>query len=1042
VCHPADVKGADGPIDFGAYCWIDFSPMSLSQAKSTSGQNFRVDLRGGAYLTFALRIIPGNTAGANMYARTVPSWTGAAFGNSAFNNIPGSPILYQDVNNQNNPRDTVRLSSITLHANGSTELPFVFVAADGESSNNGESIAFTTTGTAWALVSAPGISNPARNMPILAPATAVGNSTGSQTVNIAGVAAGSGGGVGSYVFTTDNSPGTVTAALEGNGLQGVLFGLKYHTIGLSLTKTHVGDFKVGETGTYTINVANTVVQPQVNPPSTPQPVRVVDTLPAGLTYASAGGTGWSCSNVGQVVTCNTTSLQDLTYTRTFPPLSINVTVDANATSPLVNTAVVSDPTETTLVYNVCETEGNGVCPNSATNTTGDETVVLRSDLSGSTKAVVDVNGGDANPGDTLRYTITLVESAGVAASNVTFTDPRPANTTFGGALHAGTTCTGTDTSTSTLARMTGITVPAGGSCTVVFDVTINAGVTPGAIIDNTATIASTTGTGATPTAPPVMVAQSAIASSGNKVLYVYDNLALTRTPQATSNTNGVSIGNGGNSTWTLTPAIASGKSLVLSAGAVAVSLRIRCTGSFWCGLGNQSTSVQLRRGATVLGTSAAQNVQNEDFASRTFTITLASGQTIAAGETLSIRVLNGGGGWTPQPIAVAQYNGGASTVTFATSTVVNVDSVTLYSAVHPSTATKAQYVQGDTVWIRAVISDPFGGQDVSGARLRLVDAVGTVLVNDVAMTARTAGTGGATRIFEGSYTIPANPRVGTWTAKVTGIEGTELDGSGNPAVTHSRNQAVPVHGRITLAKTWSGATAGNAVALAIAGGSSTTPGTSTAPSTTTPAVASAPASATITLSESFTTGLAGNYSPSLLCTRSKDSVVVPVTGTGLSRTITMPNDSAVACVWSNTWTVPLTVVKLSTVISDPVNGTVNPKAIPGAVVEYQIIVTNPATNPVDADTVFLTDAVSDQLEFWAGDIGGPGPVRFVDGVPASGLSFSAADVAFSDNGGSTWTYVPSGSTTDPAVDAIRVNPKGVFNANNAQFTVRFRARIK
>src|SRR5690606_13978833 len=259
---------------------------------------------------------------------------------------------------------------------------------------NGESISFTTTGTAWALVSAPGISNPARNMPILTPATAVGNSTGSQTVNIAGVVAGSGGGVGSYVFTTDNSPGTVTAELEGNGLQGVLFGLKYHTIGLSLTKGHVGNFTVGGTGTYTINVTNTVVQPQVNPPDTPQPVRVVDTLPVGLTYASAGGTGWSCSNVGQVVTCDTTTLQDLTYTRTFPPLSINVTVDGNATSPLIYHAVVSDPTTSTLVFNVCETENNGVCPNSATNTTGDETVILRSNLSGSVKNVVDLNGGD------------------------------------------------------------------------------------------------------------------------------------------------------------------------------------------------------------------------------------------------------------------------------------------------------------------------------------------------------------------------------------------------------------------------------------------------------------------------------------------------------------------------------------------------------------------------------------------------------------------------------------------------------------------------
>src|SRR5690606_32367022 len=164
-----------------------------------------------------------------------------------------------------------------------------------------------------------------------------------------------------------------------------------------------------------------------------------------------------------------------------------------------------------------------------------------------------------------------------------------------------------------------------------------------------------------------------------------------------------------------------------------------------------------------------------------------------------------------------------------------------------------------------------------------------------------------------------------------------LDGNGNPAVTHARNQAVPVHGLVTVGKTWNGATAGNAVSLTVTGGSTTTAGTSTAPSTTTQAVASAAASATLTLSEAFTSGNPGNYTPSLVCTRSRDSVAVPVNGNGLSRTITMPNDSAVACVWTNTRTTPLTVVKLSTVLSDPVNGATNPKAIPGALVEYQII---------------------------------------------------------------------------------------------------------
>src|SRR5690606_17727456 len=166
-----------------------------------------------------------------------------------FSSIRRHTIFSRDWSSDVCSSDLVTLSGLTLHDNGSTELPFVFVAADGESSNAGETLSFTTSGAAWSLVSAPGESNPARNMPILSPATMVGNSTGVQTVDIAGTDAGPDG-EGSYVFTTDNSPGTVTATMQGNGLQGVLFGVKYHTIGLSLTKTHVGAFKAGGTGTY------------------------------------------------------------------------------------------------------------------------------------------------------------------------------------------------------------------------------------------------------------------------------------------------------------------------------------------------------------------------------------------------------------------------------------------------------------------------------------------------------------------------------------------------------------------------------------------------------------------------------------------------------------------------------------------------------------------------------------------------------------------------------------------------------------------------
>jgi uncharacterized repeat protein (TIGR01451 family) len=161
----------------------------------------------------------------------------------------------------------------------------------------------------------------------------------------------------------------------------------------------------------------------------------------------------------------------------------------------------------------------------------------------------------------------------------------------------------------------------------------------------------------------------------------------------------------------------------------------------------------------------------------------------------------------------------------------------------------------------------------------------------------------------------------------------------------------------------------------------------------------------------------------------------------------------VNCTWDNSKTVPLTVVKLSAVYSDPVNGTVDPKAIPGAVVEYQVIVTNPAANPVDADTVFVRDPLPPELMLRVSDLGaaGSGPVSFTDGSPPSGMSYTfgalanlADDLQFSNDHGATWNYVPTPDADgyDGAVTGLRVNPKGTFRAGGGQFTLKFRAMVR
>lgn len=61
----------------------------------------------------------------------------------------------------------------------------------------------------------------------------------------------------------------------------------------------------------------------------------------------------------------------------------------------------------------------------------------------------------------------------------------------------------------------------------------------------------------------------------------------------------------------------------------------------------------------------------------------------------------------------------------------------------------------------------------------------------------------------------------------------------------------------------------------------------------------------------------------------------------------------------------LTISKLSTVISDPVNGTTNPKLIPGATIEYCIVVSN-AAGSATATSVAISDPLPTTVTYSSG----------------------------------------------------------------------------
>lgn len=150
-----------------------------------------------------------------------------------------------------------------------------------------------------------------------------------------------------------------------------------------------------------------------------------------------------------------------------------------------------------------------------------------------------------------------------------------------------------------------------------------------------------------------------------------------------------------------------------------------------------------------------------------------------------------------------------------------------------------------------------------------------------------------------------------------------------------------------------------------------------------------------------------------------------------------------------------THLKTVAVLSDPVSGAVNPHYIPGAVVEYALLVTNSGVGPSQDNTFSIVDPVPANTVLFSGNVSGGAPYLFTGSVaPASGLTcpFVAltnfADcIDFSSDGGTTWAYVPNGGY-DPAVTHIRFRPGGRFNGDaplgspSPNIELRFRVQVK
>ena len=212
TCAPAAVKGT-APNDYQSYCWLDFNGYSDALAQG-AGQPFNFTLPDGSSLALTLNVSTDKTSPA-LAPHAVPSWSGSAIGHSGFNNIPGKPVLYETVTGST---VHIALSNIVVTpppGSGAT-VSYAIIGADGESSNQNESLTFTTNAQPWVQVATirQGTAFPTIS------------GLGSATVKETGVA----GTVGSFAFASFNNPTQISNIAVGGGLQGPMFAIRYASL--------------------------------------------------------------------------------------------------------------------------------------------------------------------------------------------------------------------------------------------------------------------------------------------------------------------------------------------------------------------------------------------------------------------------------------------------------------------------------------------------------------------------------------------------------------------------------------------------------------------------------------------------------------------------------------------------------------------------------------------------------------------------------------------------------------------------------------------
>ncbi|WP_426625741.1 DUF7507 domain-containing protein [Leifsonia sp. McL0607] len=318
-------------------CWLDMSAYSAAQA-AAGGQQMQVKLPGGYTLTYDI-----SQTGRTLTATNFPTWRNAFLGRDdaavpgspgQYQGVAGRPALYQVATPVGDSR--VSLTNISLtDAGGNPIRAFAIVAADAESTDNGESIVFSSD-------------TPLRQ---IAP---IGNAcpdqfSGLGTTTVTCLSRDGVLRTGTAMLAAD-SPTTLTQNLLSGQIQGVAFGVLISKVvlnktvasrvsasdsfGLSVTSHEGLQLATANTGTGTTATTDEVETIAAAPSD---PFTLAETSTAGSPL-TAYEQSWSCTRNGSAdaslpsgaagssaqVVLGTGDLVDCTITNTALPASLSL----------------------------------------------------------------------------------------------------------------------------------------------------------------------------------------------------------------------------------------------------------------------------------------------------------------------------------------------------------------------------------------------------------------------------------------------------------------------------------------------------------------------------------------------------------------------------------------------------------------------------------------------------------------------------------------------------------------------------------------------